>query len=353
MSKLISFYSTMDLSSLLDKAIQLGFERARAENFVERQMAAIHDREDRIFEQEERKIKKEDRIRLEEFAEKEKQREHELAITKIKAGNSTLSVDNVLQSLPKIPPFNDSVDDIDVYLQRFEKLALFYKWDKDKHAYLLGTLLPGKELKIYCGLAQDIANNYDKLKSALLKAVQVNPNDFRKKFRECVIEPEESYVQMICRMHQYFDRWLELSNIGSSYNDVCDFMIYDQLLSNCSSDLRAYLLKKKFDSSHDMAQCADKYMVAHGLSKCRNKYFKNKGSGKTVSKTKVSDSSKSEGNVHEGLKCHLRGEKDHIKPNCPDNPSNFAQGKSKSNVAKISVALASEELKLRQIELIA
>ena len=350
----------MDLSSLLDKAIQLGFEPDRAEKFVERQMAAMHDREDRVFEREEKKRKEDDRIRLEElaekekqrqheFAEKEKQREHELAMAKIKAGNPTPSVDNILQSLPKIPPFNDSVDEIDVYLQRFEKLALFHKWDKDKYAYLLGTLLRGKALKIYCGLAQDIANDYDKLKSALLKAFQVNPNDFRKKFRECEIEPGESYVQMICRMRQYFDKWLELSNIGSSYNDVCDFMIYDQLLSNCSSDLRAYLLEKKFDSSHEMAQCADRYMVAHGLSKCRNKPFKNKGSGKTVSKTKVSDSSKSEGNAHEGLKCHLCGEKGHIKPNCPDNPSNFAQGRSKSNVAKISVALASEEKPLNSI----
>ena len=144
-SELISLYSTMDLSSLLDKAIQLGFEPDRAEKFVERQMAATHDREDRISEREERKRKEEDRIRLEEFAEKEKQREHEfaekekqreheLAMAKIKAGNPTPSVDNALQSLPKIPPFNDSVDEIDVYLKRFEKLALFHKWDKDKHA---------------------------------------------------------------------------------------------------------------------------------------------------------------------------------------------------------------------------
>ena len=296
-----------------------------------------------------------------EIEEREEERKHELELAKIKAstgGGSGFADDSKLvKSLPKIPPFNEEEDEIDTYIQRFEKLAVFYKWEADDYPILLGTLLRGKALKAYCNLAPDVANNYDELKSALLKYFQVNPNAYRKKFRDSVLESGESYVQLVCRMRQYFDRWLQLSEIQDDYESVCDFMVIDQLLGNCSKELREFLLEKSYANSHEMAESADRYMIAHGVSKCKKSKAK-----LSTDKTKQSDFKNV--NDFKNLKCHLCGQVGHIKPNCPDNPRNFQQSKSKvqsdgnlqqskskaqSDVPKISVAFAREEVPLNCI----
>ena len=359
----------MDISSLLDKAIRLGLGAEGAQEFVDKQLKINQDLEAKNQDRLQRLADREDRKRSEELAEKEKEREerekernfklelaqkeieereeerrHELELARIKASAGHVPDDSrLIKSLPKIPPFNDSIDEIDVYLQRFEKLAVFHQWEHGEYAMLLGTLLRGKALKVYCGLAPEIANDYNELKSALLKSFKVNPNSYRKKFRETVLENGESYVQLVCRMHQYLDKWMELSEVPQTFEGVCDFMVMDQFLSNCSRELRAFLLEKTNFNAHDMAVCADRYMIAHGVSKCKKtkvKTEKNTNSGtKAVSIT------------NSNVKCHLCGEVGHIRPQCPENPRNFAERKSKTEyvVPKISVALAREEKPVNSI----
>ena len=382
-----------NISELLDKAIKLGFEGDAARVFVQEQIKIIQDieaknneRELRLVDREDRKLmeareekekeraerekerlekEKERKFKLDlaqrEIEEREEERKHEIELAKIKStavGGSGFADDSKLvKSLPKIPPFNEDVDEIDTYIQRFEKLAVFYKWETEDYPILLGTLLRGKALKAYCNLAPEVANNYDELKSALLKYFQVNPNAYRKKFRDSVLESGESYVQLVCRMRQYFDRWLQLSEVSEDFESVCDFMVIDQLLSNCSKELREFLLEKFYTSSHEMAESADRYMIAHGVSKCKKSKARI-----TTDKSKLLDS-KIVGDF-KNIKCHLCGQIGHIKPNCPDNPRNFLHSKSKvqsdgnsqqtrsksqSDVPKISVAFAREEAPLNCI----
>ena len=384
----------MDISELFDKAIQLGLKSEDAKKFVMEQMEIIQnvearnqDRITRLADREERKLREERAEKEKERAEKEKERaekekerqfkldlaqreieerelerkereeerKHELELARIKAsavGSAGVSDEiKSVKSLPKIPPFDEKVDEIDTYIQRFEKLAVFYNWEVEDYPILLGTLLRGKALKAYCNLAPEVANDYDELKSALLKYFQINPNAYRKKFRDSVLESGESYVQFVCRMRQYFDRWLKLSEVSEDFEGVCDFMVTDQLLTNCSKELREFLLEKSYTKSHDMAECADRYMIAHGVSKCkRTKAKVSSDKIKNLDSKNVSDS--------RIIKCHLCGELGHIKPNCPDNPRNFQRSKSsdnsrnvqqnktkaKSDAPKIDVAFAREDV---------
>ncbi|XP_066959015.1 uncharacterized protein [Macrobrachium rosenbergii] len=272
--------------------------------------------------------------------EKEEIRKHELAKAALRSSGASSGISGDIKTLPKILPFDEKIDEI-VYMDRFEKLAVFHQWDSADYGILLGTLLRGRALKVYCGLDPAIASNYDELKLALLKAFQVNPQVYRKKFREGYVESNESFVQYSHRLRQNFDKWLQLVNVNKSYEDVCDFMVMDQLLANCSKDLRTFLLERVCKNSHEMALAADRYLIAHGVSKCRNAKFRSsdKGSklGNQNKSDKVTDSLKT-------VRCHLCKETGHIKPNCPNNPVNFAQSKSTDKkVPKISIALACEE----------
>lgn len=118
------------------------------------------------------------------------ERAHQLELKKLQ-----LELDKVRQSLgdtksshgnigkgksPKLPYFNDSVDDLDAYLQRFERYATSQNWDKDTEwAINLSALLKGKALDVYSRLPLKESCNYDTLKKALFRKYHLTEQGFR------------------------------------------------------------------------------------------------------------------------------------------------------------------------------
>lgn len=94
--------------------------------------------------------------------------EHKLQLTE-KETNSEHS--NNAKS-PKMPFLDESKDDIDSYLRRFERYATAQKWKKDSWAVNLSALLQGRALDVYALLPQEKATDYDALKTALLKRLK-------------------------------------------------------------------------------------------------------------------------------------------------------------------------------------
>lgn len=61
---------------------------------------------------------------------------------------------------------------------------------------LLSTLITGKALEVYTRMSDNDCEDFDKLKAALLKAYDMNPNGFRRRFRSSRLESAETYVQI-------------------------------------------------------------------------------------------------------------------------------------------------------------
>ena len=49
----------------------------------------------------------------------------------------------------------DGKDDLDAYLQRFQRFAETAKWKKDGWASKLSALLSGQALEVYSGLSEE------------------------------------------------------------------------------------------------------------------------------------------------------------------------------------------------------
>ena len=69
---------------------------------------------------------------------------------------------------PKLPAFIDEKDELGRYLLRFERYAENAKWEKNMWAIKLSLLLTGRAMDIYTRMSDRDANEYDKLKKALL-----------------------------------------------------------------------------------------------------------------------------------------------------------------------------------------
>ena len=81
---------------------------------------------------------------------------------------------------PKLPYFEENKDKMDSYLSRFEKYPIANKWDSSILAAYLSALLKGQALEVYDRLSVADANDYEKLKDALLKNFDMTERRFRR-----------------------------------------------------------------------------------------------------------------------------------------------------------------------------
>ncbi|KAJ8038245.1 hypothetical protein HOLleu_15611 [Holothuria leucospilota] len=164
---------------------------------------------------------------------------------------------------PKLPPFEDT-EDLDAYLQRYERYATNQGWQRVDWAINLSALLKGKALEVYSRLPPVDANDYDKLKEALLKRFQLTEDGFRQKFRSVKPEEGETASQFACRLENYLVRWMKLAHATESLDGLKDLVIREQFTNSCSKELSVYLKERQPKSMAEMAKLADSFVEAHG-----------------------------------------------------------------------------------------
>ncbi|XP_052682777.1 uncharacterized protein LOC128163272 [Crassostrea angulata] len=142
---------------------------------------------------------------------------------------------------PKLPPFEDSKDNIDAYIQRFEIYATTQKWNKDTWGTHLSALLKGKALDVFARLSPETALDFNELKNALLKRFDMTEDGFRKKFRFSKPDGSETFMQFSTRLDSYLERWIQLSKTNKTFDDLKDLFLREQFLLCCSKELALFL----------------------------------------------------------------------------------------------------------------
>ena len=185
------------------------------------------ERETRRQERELRKLEMEAELLKQKEAIEAAKREHELEIARlaVESADGRPEVREDRAKAPKLPSFVDGKDDLDAYLQRFERFAETAKWKKDGWASKLSALLSGRALEVYSRLSEDAAKDYDRVKIALMKRYDLTEDGYRRKFRASKPEVDESPEQFIVRLDRYLLRWLELSNTARSFDGLKDLIV--------------------------------------------------------------------------------------------------------------------------------
>nr|XP_034331791.1 uncharacterized protein LOC117690977 [Crassostrea gigas] len=167
---------------------------------------------------------------------------------------------------PKLPPFEDSKDNIDAYIQRFEIYATTQKWNKDTWGTHLSALLKGKALDVFARLSPETALDCNELKNALLKRFDMTEDGFRKKFRFSKPDGSETFMQFSTRLDSYLERWIQLSKTNKTFDDLKDLFLREQFLLCCSKELALFLKERIPTSIQDMARYADQFAEARTVT---------------------------------------------------------------------------------------
>ena len=82
------------------------------------------------------------------------------------------------------------------------------------------------------------ANDYDKLKKALLTRYNYTEDGYRKKFREVKPKTEETPDQFVIHLKSYLAKWLELSRSScGDFEAIVDLIVKEQFINACSEEL--------------------------------------------------------------------------------------------------------------------
>ena len=128
----------------------------------------------------------------------------------------------------------------------------------------MSALLTGRAMYLYTRMSDTDANDYDKLKKALLTRYNYTEDGYRKRFREIKPETEETPYQFVVRLKNYLAKWLELSGSSSGdFDAIVDLIVKEQFINTCSEELAVYLLERLPKDLLELTKLAQQYLIAH------------------------------------------------------------------------------------------
>jgi hypothetical protein len=199
----------------------------------------------------------------------------------------------------------------------------------------LGSLLTGRALNIYTTLPDEVINNYQALKKALLLGFNKTPDMIRLEFRGMKRNSDETFAQFYAQLGRVFKLWLESREVDmASADSLMQFILEDQLLASLPIDVRTFVKEQNCSNPSDMVSAADTYAMAHrnqakpkppkiilasqGVSPVPNKFNSHNNNNDYHLKQSTSTRAKRDWS---NLRCHYCSELGHPQFMCPKRPS--------------------------------
>ena len=307
--------SSGDLASLLKYMME-------KEDRDRREREAKEDRDRRVREAKEDKDRR-DRLTREENDRAERQRQWNEWMASQKGETKPVVMprsENV-----HFPDLHDS-DDVDRYLDHFERVAHCQEWDRSTWALKLSVRLTGRAREAFDQLPLDKTHDYQALKAALLRVFRSTPEVYRTRFRTARKTGTESFPQFAERLQEMVKRWVTLAGKQESYADLRDLMVQEQLLDSVTDDLALFVRERAPKSAAEAAEIAEHFVEARRATKAA-KESKRRSRNQGGSTDQQTSSATSQGGNKDKLKdkcregpktgCYQCGGK-HYKRDCPE-----------------------------------
>ena len=256
----------------LEREERIRVEQLEREERMQKEKLEMEEREKEKERQIQReRLEMEERIQKEKLEQAEKERQYNLRMKELemqdKAKTKPLGLGthfDVTKHIRLVPPFQEK--EVDKYFLHFEKVAENLKWPKEHWNLLLQSVVIGKAREIYTQLSLEQSSDYDKVKELILKAYELVPEAYRQKFRNCRKENDQTHVEFARTKEQLFDRWCSSKKIGSDYPKLRQLMLVEEFKRCINSDVKSFLDEKEVETLEKAARLADDYTLTHKVS---------------------------------------------------------------------------------------
>ncbi|MDW0176561.1 MAG: RNase H-like domain-containing protein, partial [Nitrososphaeraceae archaeon] len=311
--------------------------------------------------QREQESQQREKQREHESQEREKEREFQLKKMQIEAEEKSKNHAVEFKGKYKLENFIQKFDvkknDISLYLTLFERQVRKANLKEADWVYYLLGLLPVDISQIIAREPEDKAEDYQHIKSLLLKRFKLTPEKFRLLFVRHQKNPDQTWLDFIYELRNYFEEWIKGMEV-TSFDTLVDLMVTDQVKRRVSGDVREHFIDDwpMICSSTELGEKLEKYEIIRQDTKNKTTRqnvpsWKGKSTNWASQKKELSSASKdgagtSKNSQHEEsfekrkrLQCYKCGSYSHLRPQCPE----LKKGETSSAVVNHIIDIPEEE----------
>lgn len=210
------------------------------------------------------KIKKGDEANFQEL-ELEKLR-LEVELRKTSGGRETeVGGTRSLYDMTKLIQSFNVGQDMGLYLVDFERAFERARFNRASWARRLLSVLPCEAAGVIARLSADDSEDYEHVKSCLLKKYRLSVEAFRQKFRGVTKKAEARYAEFEYEIRSYLVEWMRVAESYDDKEKILETVALEQFYRTLPESMRTWIQDKTgVDSVYRAADLADEYSSRRG-----------------------------------------------------------------------------------------
>ncbi|GFV77651.1 transposon Tf2-6 polyprotein [Trichonephila clavipes] len=155
---------------------------------------------------------------------------------KVKEKQFETNIENMIKSIKTLSlPVPTRSENFNLFFQSLERAFLTKKINEEYKSEILINLLGERAHNVLLYIKKEELNDYEKLKSIVLREFQLTPRECLNSFKNAVKSSGETYIQFAARLTANIQYYCSLRKV-SSFESLCDLLISDKLFETLNKE---------------------------------------------------------------------------------------------------------------------
>ncbi|GFU35862.1 transposon Tf2-6 polyprotein [Trichonephila clavipes] len=151
------------------------------------------------------------------------------------------NIENMIKSIRTLSlPVPTRSENFNLFFQSLECAFLTKKINDEYKSEILINLLGERAHNVLLYIKEEELNDYEKLKSIVLREFQLTPRECLNSFKNAVKSSGETYIQFAARLTANFQYYCSLRKVNS-FESLCDLIISDKLFETLNKETATHI----------------------------------------------------------------------------------------------------------------
>ncbi|GFU04285.1 DUF1758 domain-containing protein [Trichonephila clavipes] len=151
------------------------------------------------------------------------------------------NIENMIKSIKTLSlPVPTRSENFNLFFQSLERAFLTKKINDEYKSEILINLLGERAHNVLLYIKEEELNDYEKLKSIVLRQFQLIPRECLNSFKNAVKSSGETYIQFAARLTANFQYYCSLRKVNS-FESLCDLIISDKLFETLNKKTATHI----------------------------------------------------------------------------------------------------------------
>ncbi|GFX36221.1 integrase catalytic domain-containing protein [Trichonephila clavipes] len=190
------------------------------------------------------------------------------------------NIENMIKSIKTLSlPVPTRSENFNLFFQSLERAFLTKKINDEYKSEILINLLGERAHNVLLYIKKEELNDYEKLKSIVLREFQLTPRECLNSFKNAVKSSGETYIQFAARLTANFQYYCSLRKVNS-FESLCDLIISDKLFEILNKETATHIGIREAEDWFrpiDLAKECDIYISSKNGSRDSSHYARDCG----------------------------------------------------------------------------